>query len=303
MRWRGGNEYGNVEDRRGQGGMGGMGGFGGMGGGLGPVHIGGGGMLGLIVIGLIAYFVFGVDPTQLLDGGGNSIVGEQEPGKTGTPSDEQGQFVDTILSSTTDVWRAEFRKMGRTYEQTAPLVLYDGATGTRCGTGQSAMGPFYCPNDRRIYLDLEFFNELSQRFGAPGDFARAYVIAHEVGHHVQLLLGTAERVQRAEQAAGSEPEANRYSVALELQADCYAGVWAAHASEVSNGKVALEPGDIESGLRAASAIGDDTLQRQSQGRIVPDSFTHGTSAQRVQWLRRGYETGDPKACDTFAGLE
>ena len=161
------------------------------------------------------------------------------------------------------------------------------------------MGPFYCPLDRRVYLDLDFFQELSGRFRAPGEFAEAYVLAHEIGHHVQKLLGTSDRVERAMQSAGSQAEANRYSVALELQADCFAGVWAAHASEVSNGKVALEPGDLESGLRAAAAVGDDTLQRQSRGRVVPDSFTHGSAAQRQRWLRTGYDSGDAKACDTF----
>ena len=190
--------------------------------------------------------------------------------------------------------------MGRTYEPPGPLVIYQQATGTQCGLGLSAMGPFYCPNDRRVYLDPTFFSELSDRFGAPGDFARAYVIAHEIGHHVQQLLGVGDRVRRAEEAAPNEAEANRSSVALELQADCYAGVWAAHASEVSHGKVALERGDLEAGLRAAAAIGDDTLQRQTQGTVVPDSFTHGTSAQRTHWLRTGYDTGDPKACDTFS---
>ncbi len=193
--------------------------------------------------------------------------------------------------------------MGRSYTPPRPTVLYEQATQTQCGVGESTMGPFYCPNDRRVYLDLEFFGELSSRFGAPGDFARAYVIAHEVGHHVQQLLGTGERVRREEQAAGSEGDANRYSVALELQADCYAGVWAAHASEVSNGKVALERGDLEDGLRAAAAVGDDTLQRQSQGVVVPDSFTHGTAEQRTHWLQVGYDTGDPNACNTFAGVE
>jgi predicted metalloprotease len=164
------------------------------------------------------------------------------------------------------------------------------------------MGPFYCPLDRRVYLDLEFFQELAGRFGAPGDFAQAYVLAHEVGHHVQNLLGTSSRVQAAEQRARSQAEANRYSVALELQADCFAGVWAAHASEVSDGKVALKPGDLEEGLRAAQAVGDDTLQRKSRGRVMPDSFTHGSAAQRQSWLRRGFDTGDLAQCDTFSGL-
>jgi predicted metalloprotease len=164
------------------------------------------------------------------------------------------------------------------------------------------MGPFYCPNDRRIYIDLSFFNELASRFGAPGDFARAYVIAHEVGHHVQTLTGAADRVRRAQQMAGSQAEANQYSIALELQADCYAGVWAANAERVSGGKVALERGDLEEGMAAASAVGDDTLQRQGQGYVVPDSFTHGTSAERVRWFRAGYDSGDPDRCNTLEGL-
>ncbi|HXJ00413.1 MAG TPA: neutral zinc metallopeptidase, partial [Micropepsaceae bacterium] len=223
-------------------------------------------------------------------------------GRTGTPQDRLGRFVDTILSSTTDVWSAEFQKMGRAYQPPNPLVLYDQATGTQCGTGESAMGPFYCPRDSRVYLDLTFFDELSMRFGAPGDFAQAYVIAHEVGHHVQNLLGVSDRVERAEARASSRANANRYSVALELQADCYAGVWAAHAAEVSGGKVALESGDLQEGLRAAAAVGDDTLQKETQGRVVPDSFTHGSAAERQHWLEEGYSTGDPKACNTFAGL-
>jgi predicted metalloprotease len=201
------------------------------------------------------------------------------------------------------VWRAEFQKRSGAYEPPTSLVLYEQATGTRCGVGQSAMGPFYCPNDGRIYIDLSFFNELATRFGAPGDFARAYVIAHEVGHHVQNQTGSAARARRAMEAAGSEAEANRYSVALELQADCYAGVWAANAERVSGGKVALEAGDLEEGLRAASAVGDDTLQRRTQGHVVPDSFTHGTAEQRRTWLRRGYDSGDAGSCDTFQGLE
>lgn len=296
MRWRGGNQYGNVEDRRGQGGGFGMGG---MGGGGGPIRLGGGGLLGLIAVVAIAYF-FGVDPSQFLSGDGGV---SSQPGKVGQLSDEGGKFVDVITSSTTDVWRAQFQKMGRTYQPPAPTVLYTQATRTDCGIGQAQMGPFYCPNDRRVYLDLDFFNELSSRFGAPGDFARAYVIAHEIGHHVQTLLGTGQRVREQQQASGSEGEANRYSVMLELQADCYAGVWAAHASEVSNGQVALEKGDLEDGLRAAAAVGDDTLQRQTQGTIIPDSFTHGSAEQRQHWLHVGYDTGDPNACNTFAGAE
>jgi predicted metalloprotease len=285
MRWDQGNRYGGVEDRRGMGGIG----------------LAGGG-LGAAVLGLVGYFFFGINPLVIMDAANQLAPQVQQNGRTGTPQDRLGQFVDTIESSTTDVWRVEFQKMGRMYEPPKPLVLYDQATGTQCGTGQSAMGPFYCPRDARVYLDLTFFNEMSTRFGAPGDFAQAYVIAHEIGHHVQNLLGTSDKVQQAEARASNRANANRYSIALELQADCYAGVWAAHASEVSGGKVALEPGDLQEGLRAAAAVGDDTLQKQTQGRVVPDSFTHGTSAERQHWLEAGYSTGDPKACDTFNGL-
>jgi predicted metalloprotease len=281
MRWDQGNRYGDVEDRRGMGGIG----------------LAGGG-LGAAVLGLIGYFFFGINPLAIMDAA-NQIAPQTQQGREGTPQDRLGRFVDTILSSTTDVWSAEFQKMGRSYQPPNPLVLYDQATGTQCGLGQAAMGPFYCPRDRRIYLDLQFFDELSTRFGAPGDFAQAYVIAHEVGHHVQQLLGVGDQVRRQEEQASSRADANRYSIALELQADCYAGVWAAHAAEVSGGKVALEPGDLQAGLQAAAAVGDDTLQKETQGRVVPDSFTHGTSAQRQHWLQQGYSTGDPKACNTF----
>lgn len=282
MRWDLGNRYGGVEDRRGMGGVG----------------LAGGG-IGAAVLGLIGYFFFGINPLTIMDAANQLAPQTQEEGRRGTPQDRAGQFVDTIFSSTTDVWRAEFQQMGRMYTPPDSIVLYDQATGTQCGLGQAAMGPFYCPNDKRVYLDLQFFDELSSRFGAPGDFAQAYVIAHEVGHHVQQLLGIGDSTRKAEERAASRTEANRYSIALELQADCYAGVWAAHAAQVSGGKVALEPGDLQEGLRAAAAVGDDTLQKQTQGRVVPDSFTHGTSAQRQHWLEQGYSTGDPKACDTF----
>ncbi len=283
MRWQGGNRYGGVEDRRGMGGK----------------FAGGG--IGALALGLLGYFIFGINPLTIMEAV-NQVAPQQEQGRQGTPEDQAGQFLDTILSSTTDVWRAAFQRMGRTYEPPKSLVIYENATGTGCGTGQAAMGPFYCPSDQRIYLDLGFFRELESRFAAPGDFAQAYVIAHEVGHHVQGLLGTAATVRRAQQSAGSEAEANRYSVALELQADCFAGVWAANAATVSGGAIALEAGDLEEGLVAAAAIGDDTLQRQGQGRVVPDSFTHGSSEQRVMWLRRGYQAADPAACDTFEKL-
>lgn len=286
MRWEDGRQDGNIEDRRG----------------MRPGRASGGVGLGAIVLALIGYFVFGIDPVTLLgalqDSGTSSYT--QDTGQRGAPVDSQGKFVDVILTSTTDVWSGIFRNGGEQYRKPQPLVLYTEATGTRCGMGQSAMGPFYCPADERIYLDLDFFNELSSRFGAPGDFAKAYVIAHEVGHHVQKVLRTSDKVRAAQQRAGGQAQANRYSVALELQADCYAGVWAAHAESASGGRIALERGDLESGLRAANAIGDDTLQKQTQGRVMPDSFTHGTSAQRVSWLRRGYDSGSPAACNTFS---
>lgn len=289
MRWEDGEQGGNIEDRRGM-----------------RPRVGRGGSIGIggIAVVLIGYFVFGVDPGTLL----NIVAGQdggsytQESGQQGAPDDQSGKFVDVILTSTTRVWTGLLQDTSKPYRQPQPLVLYTQATGTACGTGQSAMGPFYCPPDERIYIDLDFFKELSDRFGAPGDFAKAYVIAHEVGHHVQNVLGTAAKVQSAMKRAGSQAQANRYSVALELQADCYAGVWAAQAPAVAKGKITIDRSDLEDGLRAAQAIGDDTLQKQSQGRVVPDSFTHGSSAQRVEWLRRGFDTGDPAACDTFTKL-
>jgi predicted metalloprotease len=253
-----------------------------------------GGGLGMLAVALLGYFFFGINPLVLLDAGSQLTPVTQERGRTGTPADQAGAFIDTILSSTTDVWKSALPS----YQQPT-LVLYEQATGTQCGTGQAAMGPFYCPLDRQIYVDLQFFQQLSTQLGAAGDFAQAYVIAHEVGHHVQTLLGTSEQVRRAQAQTGSRAEANRYSVALELQADCYAGVWAGRAEAASGGAVALEPGDLEEGLKAASAVGDDTLQRRSQGRVVPDSFTHGSAAQRQQWLMTGYRSQNPEACDTF----
>ena len=290
MRWEDGEQGGNIEDRRGM-----------------RPRVGRGGGIGLggVAVILIGYFVFGIDPSTLIgvveqQGGGGSYT--QEAGQQGAPADQSGKFVDVILTSTTRVWTGLLKNTNTPYRRPQPLVLYTKATGTECGTGQSAMGPFYCPPDERIYLDLDFFDELSARFGAPGDFAKAYVIAHEVGHHVQNVLGTAAKVQSAMRRASSKADANRYSVALELQADCYAGVWAANAQAASNGKITIDYSDLEDGLRAARAIGDDTLQKQSQGRVVPDSFTHGTSAQRMEWLKRGYDEGNPAACDTFSRL-
>lgn len=282
MRWQGGRRGGNIEDRRG----------------LGPVGMAGGG-IGALVIAAIGYFVFGIDPstTQQITSqlGG---VGAQQQGEVGSPEDQAGLFVDVIGSNVDDVWASKL-----TGYRPPTVVLYEQGTNTGCGFGQAAMGPFYCPTDQRVYLDLSFWQQMESQLGASSaDFARAYVIAHEYGHHVQTLTGASQQVQRAQQRASGQAEANRYSVALELQADCYAGVWAANAAAVSGGQVALTSGDLEEGLRTASAIGDDTLQRRQGGRVVPEGFTHGSSAQRQEWLRRGYQTGDPAACDTFATL-
>ena len=279
MRWQDGRQSGNIEDRRGMGPVGAIGGLG----------------LGGVVIILIGVFVFGVDPQQMIsavsDGGG--VTASEQAGKRGVTTDEGGRFVGAIESSTTDVWSDIFRQSGSTYTPTEGVVLYDQATRTGCGTGQAAMGPFYCPEDHKVYLDLAFWNELETRFGAAGDFARAYVIAHEVGHHVQFQLNQLGAGQGA-QARG----AGGGSVRVELQADCYAGVWAARTASMTDGKVSLEPGDLEEGLAAASAVGDDTIQRQTQGRVAPDAFTHGTAAQRMRWFKRGYDGGDPSQCDT-----
>ncbi|BBF94445.1 KPN_02809 family neutral zinc metallopeptidase [Blastochloris tepida] len=301
MRWEDYRRSDNVEDRRGDGGdygQGGPGGFGGFPGGRGGLGIG-----GLIVVGLIAWAT-GINPAlligglEMLQGGGAPQYQQQQhrppPASTSQPTDRQGQFVSVVLAQTEDVWKEIFREKSRAYPPPR-LVLYTRATQSACGLGQSAMGPFYCPSDRKVYLDLSFFNDLDRRFGAPGEFAAAYVIAHEVGHHVQNVLGVLPRVQQAKQGV-SQSDANALSVRVELQADCYAGVWAHHAD--SRFKI-LEDGDIEQALRAASAIGDDRLQQQAQGRVVPDSFTHGSSKQRTAWFTRGLRSGDLAACDTF----
>ena len=278
MRWGGGRESGNIEDRRG----------------LGPVGVGGIG-IGGVVLALVGYFVFGIDPSTTMSVvGGAQPQAEQQAGARGAPKDEAGRFVDVVSTSVDDVWSAIFKQEGQTYRPPAAVVLYDQATGTGCGMGQSAMGPFYCPQDQKVYLDLAFWQELETKFGAQGEAARAYVIAHEIGHHVQNLLGQSDQARRMG-ARGAESG----SVRLELQADCYAGVWVAHAPEVSGGQVQLDPKDVEDGLRAAAAVGDDTLQRQATGRVAPDSFTHGSSEQRMRWFRTGVSTGDPAACDTF----
>jgi predicted metalloprotease len=300
-----GDESSNVEDRRGEGGIGGGGfGGGGFGGGGVPLPVGGGGLfkggLGFIAFIVIA-LIFGVDPLALLSGGtGQSSYTPTEASRPARPSsstsDPETHFVSRVLKSTEDVWSDLFRKMGGRYVD-PKLVLYRDATRTECGVGQSAMGPFYCPADQRVYLDLSFFDDLARRFHAPGQFPQAYVVAHEVGHHVQNLLGITSKVEQMRERM-SKRDANALSVRVELQADCFAGVWANRADEARGGKM-LDDSDIEQALTAASAIGDDRLQRQMQGRVVPDSFTHGTSAQRTRWFKTGLESGDPRRCDTF----
>ncbi len=274
----------------------------------GPILGGGGGMLGLLIplvlsrFGFVGLLILGLGYCALssLGGGGGLLTGggpaQQQAGSAGQSrlSPEMTRFLPAVLSSTDEVWTNAFRQSGSTYREPR-LVAYTGGTQTACGMGQAAMGPFYCPGDQNIYIDPAFFNELSRRFGAPGDFAAAYVIAHEVGHHIQNLEGTLDRAQAAQARAG-EAEGNQIQVGVELQADCYAGVWAANA-RAPDGTRALEPGDVEEGMRAAEAIGDDTLQRQSQGRVVPESFTHGSSAQRMNALRTGLESGNPAACN------
>jgi len=278
----------NLEDRRG-------GGFGGGGG----LRLGGGRLgLGTIAIALVASYFLGINPMtvlSMLSGGGMPAIEQSAPpAHKPPPTDETARFVSKVLASTEDTWNEVFRASGRQYEE-PKLVLFSGVTPTACGTGQAAMGPFYCPGDQKVYIDLTFFRELKDRFKAPGEFAQAYVVAHEVGHHVQNLLGISDQVQAARQRA-SKAEGNALSVRLELQADCLAGVWGKRTDAMKN---ILEPGDLEAALAAATAIGDDRLQQQAQGRIVPESFTHGSSEQRVRWFKRGFETGDINQCNTF----
>jgi hypothetical protein len=275
MKWQGRTGSTNIEDRRGMR-------MGSVGGGLG---------VGGIVLLLLYSALTGQNPVDLV----NNVAPTEEVAPTGVPAnDPQAQFIAVVLRSTEDVWGKVFDEHGASY-QPPVLVLFTGATQSACGLGQSAMGPFYCPADRKVYLDLSFFQELEDNFGAPGDFARAYVVAHEIGHHVQTLTGISERVAAARQQ-GDRVSGNALSVRQELQADCYAGVWGHYAARDG----LLEPGDAEEGLRAAAAIGDDRLQKQSQGRVVPESFTHGSSAQRVEWLRRGLQNGRMESCDTFS---
>ncbi|MBN8995577.1 MAG: neutral zinc metallopeptidase [Rhizobiales bacterium] len=308
MRWQDRRESSNIEDRRGDSGAGG--GFnlpGGMGGPRMGLPGGGGGRLsfggiGIVLVILAVAWFAGIDPTRLLGGGGGlqfpsgsgSGTGT-ETGQTGTPADQQGKFVASVLGDTEDAWTAIFKSMGKTYEPPT-LVLFSGQTSSGCGTATASVGPFYCPNDHKLYIDLAFYDELSKRFGAPGDFAEAYVIAHEVGHHVQNLLGILPQVD-AKRRQVSETESNELSVRLELQADCLAGVWGNSAQKEG----ILEQGDFEEALNAAAAVGDDRLQKQGQGYVVPDSFTHGTSAQRAAWFKKGFQSGDINSCDTFSG--
>jgi uncharacterized protein len=273
-------ESSNVEDRRGSGGGMGIGGKG----------IG----IGTIVLALVAMY-FGVDPSLVMNIGQGMSQQETVEAKPIPQDDPDAVFVAKVLGSTEETWSKIFQNSGQQYP--APkLVLFDGQTPTACGSGQAAMGPFYCPGDQKVYIDLRFYQEMKDRFNAPGDFAQAYVIAHEVGHHIQNLMGTSDKVQQARQSARNEAQANQYSVRLELQADCYAGVWAHHADGTNR---ILEAGDVEEAMRAAAAIGDDALQKQAQGYAVPDSFTHGTSQQRQRWFNQGLSTGDVNKCDTF----
>jgi predicted metalloprotease len=276
-------ESGNVEDRRGMR--------------VSRTAVGGG--VGTLLLVLAALYL-GVDPRLLLT---EAPTSERTAGEISTqprPAEENrlADFVSKVLANTEDTWQELFRRGGKTYRE-PKLVLFTGAVESACGFAQAAAGPFYCPEDQKVYIDLGFYREMRERFRAPGDFAQAYVIAHEVGHHVQNLLGISEKVQAA-RARGSQAQANRLSVRLELQADCFAGVWAHHAEKARH---ILEEGDLEEGLRAASAIGDDRLQRQTKGVVVPDSFTHGSSEQRVRWLRVGIETGDVNRCNTFQAAD
>jgi predicted metalloprotease len=278
MQWFG-KGSGNIDDRRGMSG-------GAVGGGVGII---------VVILGLI----FGQDLTGLVSQipGGQAAAVE---GKTGDPTDAEGKFVDGVFESTNQVWEAQFREMGSTYQEPEKLTLFTDYVQSACGGASSAVGPFYCPGDKHIYIDLSFYQELKNRFGASGDFAQAYVIAHEVGHHVQNLLGISAKLDQA-RGQISETEYNKLSVKLELQADFLAGMWAHHAQNLKDFR--LDPGDIDEALNAANAIGDDKLQKQAQGEVVPDAFTHGTSAQRMYWFKKGYETGDFKQGDTFNSNE
>lgn len=280
MRWKSGRRSSNIEDRRGRR--------------IGRKTAGGG--IGVIVIALIAMY-FGVNPSVFLNQQGPPSVGTSSysVSTSNTPEDRQlAEFVSVVLADTEDTWNALFQRWDRTYTEPT-LVLFSGAVESACGYAQAAVGPFYCPRDQKVYIDLSFYNDLKNRFRAPGDFAQAYVIAHEIGHHVQTLLGISEKVHKLRSRV-SKVEANRLSVMQELQADCFAGIWAHYADKA---RQILEEGDIEEALNAASSIGDDRLQKQSRGYVTPDSFTHGSSDQRVRWFRQGLETGNVSQCNTF----
>lgn len=280
MKWKSGRRSSNIEDRRGS---------------RAPTILGGG--IGTIVLVLVAMY-FGVDPTPLLQtmqGSGSASSSGTRPTAEDLKDDPLADMVSVVVADTEDVWTEIFAAQGRRY-QAPTLVMFTGTTRSACGMGQAAMGPFYCPADQKAYIDLSFYDQMRTRFKAPGDFAQAYVVAHEIGHHVQNLLGISGQVHQMKQQLG-QAEGNALSVRLELQADCLAGVWAIRADRARN---ILESGDVEEALNAASAIGDDTLQRQSRGTVVPESFTHGTSAQRQLWFRKGLGSGDPDVCDTFS---
>ena len=285
MRWEGNRESDNVEDRRGDPGGGGGFGFGGR-------SIG----IGAVVLALLGWGLFDINPLTTLSllSGGSPPLQQRAPARPPPANDEGAAFVSTVLASTEDVWGQVFQQAGRRY---APprLVLYRGVTPTACGTGQTAMGPFYCPADQKVYLDMDFFDTMSRQLGAPGEFARAYVIAHEVGHHIQKLGGISDQTDALRSRLNRQQQ-NALSVRVELQADCYAGIWANHSQQAKHW---LEQGDIESAVTAAAQVGDDTLQREQSGVVRPDSFTHGSSAQRVRWFTQGYKTGSVQACDTF----
>jgi len=280
MRWEHGRRSDNIEDRRG-------------------MRIGGkglvGGGIGAIVLALVAMY-FGVDPSVVLNQAGNLAPAqeEQQPASFSPEEEKLKEFMSVVLADTEDVWGTLFQRSGQPYPR-PKLVLFSGAVQSACGFAEAAMGPFYCPGDNKLYLDMSFFNDLAQRHDAPGDFAQAYVVAHEVGHHVQTLLGISEKVHAARQHAG-EAESNALQVRMELQADCFAGVWAHHANQA---RQILEPGDTEEALAAAAGVGDDRLQQQARGVVVPESFTHGSSEQRMRWFKRGMQSGDPGQCDTF----
>jgi uncharacterized protein len=280
MRWTMGRRSDNVEDRRGIGLPGGK--------------VKGGG-IGLLLLALVGMY-FGIDPGLILNNGfqGDGEVVQQSAGRPNPAEDQLADFVSVVLADTEDTWENLFRQAGGSYEKPS-LVLFTGEVRSACGFAHAASGPFYCPADRKVYIDLSFYGELKQKLNAPGDFAQAYVIAHEIGHHVQNLLGISKKIE-ARRTKLSLVEYNKLSVRLELQADCFAGVWAYHAHRMRN---ILEPGDVEEALNAASMIGDDTLQRKARGYVVPDSFTHGSSKQRVQWFRQGLNSGDMRQCNTF----